>query len=215
MKTIAIIAQKGGVGKTTLTCNLALTAKIYRKKPAVLDMDENQNSAATWIGLRKQEWPIAKTSTIPTVSKMLTILEKLKVDYTFIDTLPSSNEMAIKAAQVADFVVIPVGLSLNEMATVKKSVDIVTKLNKPAILVLSKAKPNKKAKAKKVMATLKAKFPTVPVSPVILWARDTYEWAEDSKMGLIERSAKSVAAQEIKDFYKVVERLLKEHHGTS
>jgi chromosome partitioning protein len=51
MKTVAIISQKGGVGKTTLALHLAVAAERDGKTTVIIDLDP-QASAATWKDLR-------------------------------------------------------------------------------------------------------------------------------------------------------------------
>lgn len=53
MKTIALIAQKGGVGKTTLAVNLAVASGL---RTTIFDLDP-QESAAIWTDRRKIELP--------------------------------------------------------------------------------------------------------------------------------------------------------------
>jgi cellulose biosynthesis protein BcsQ len=53
VKTIALIAQKGGVGKTTLAVNLAVASGL---RTAIFDMDQ-QESAAIWADRRKSDMP--------------------------------------------------------------------------------------------------------------------------------------------------------------
>lgn len=53
MKTIALIAQKGGVGKTTIAVNLAVAATV---RTALFDLDQ-QESAAMWADRRTSELP--------------------------------------------------------------------------------------------------------------------------------------------------------------
>ena len=49
MKTIAILSQKGGAGKTTLAVHLAVAAERDGKTTALIDLDP-QASAASWGG---------------------------------------------------------------------------------------------------------------------------------------------------------------------
>ena len=53
MKSIALIAQKGGVGKTTLAVNLAVASGL---KTALFDLDQ-QESAVMWADRRKADLP--------------------------------------------------------------------------------------------------------------------------------------------------------------
>jgi len=47
MKTVAIISQKGGSGKTTLAVHLAVCAERARRRVAIIDLDP-QASALEW-----------------------------------------------------------------------------------------------------------------------------------------------------------------------
>ena len=49
MKTVAVISQKGGAGKTTLTLHLAVASALSGQNTAVIDLDP-QASAANWAG---------------------------------------------------------------------------------------------------------------------------------------------------------------------
>ena len=56
MRTVAIISQKGGVGKTSLATALAVEATRRRRSAAVFDLDP-QASAAFWKDTRSEETP--------------------------------------------------------------------------------------------------------------------------------------------------------------
>lgn len=56
MKSVAILSQKGGVGKSTLAVHLAVAAERRHVPVAVLDLDP-QASAALWKDSRSSETP--------------------------------------------------------------------------------------------------------------------------------------------------------------
>jgi chromosome partitioning protein len=57
MKTIAVISQKGGAGKTAIALNLAVAALRSGNQRAVIDIDP-QASAKCWHDLRQAEAPV-------------------------------------------------------------------------------------------------------------------------------------------------------------
>ena len=56
MKTLAIISEKGGVGKTTLSINLGVAAALKNKAVAIIDLDP-QASSSEWGDLRESDTP--------------------------------------------------------------------------------------------------------------------------------------------------------------
>ena len=111
MKTIALIAQKGGTGKTTIAAALAVAAHRAGLFTAVIDLDP-QASACNWRDRRVRTRP---EDSEPAVSdaqaaRLPQALERARsagADLIVIDTPARSEQAALAAAQAADLVIIP------------------------------------------------------------------------------------------------------------
>ncbi len=209
MKKIAVLAQKGGVGKTTLCLNLAIAAKLDRKKSAVIDMDP-QKSSSEWAKTRSQQWPQIRASSISLLPKMLTVLNELKTHFVFIDTLPKDDDLtAMAAAKEADIIIIPVGKSILDVRGIAPTVKIAQASSKPTFFVLSRF-PYDPARKEKVLKVLKSKYPDIPIAPVCLIERPTYDASLEQGLGVIEFKPKSHAASDMKTLYRYLLKQMKE-----
>ncbi len=105
MKVIAILNQKGGVGKTTLSINLARAIQLAGCKIVLIDADPQGSS---------RDWNSANGGSILPVLGLdrKTIEADIKniqgYEYAIIDGAPQLREMAVAAIKAADIVLIPV-----------------------------------------------------------------------------------------------------------
>lgn len=108
MKIITIGNSKGGVGKSTLTCNLAVTAARDGKKVVIVDADI-QGSSLAFREIREADDIGAVSITTPTIHKDVT---RLNADIVFIDA-GGRDSAAFRSAVVAsDLFIIPILPSL-------------------------------------------------------------------------------------------------------
>ena len=74
MKTVAILSQKGGTGKTTLTLHLAVEAERKGAATVIVDLDP-QASATSWSDLRQSETPAVISAQATRLAQVLATVE--------------------------------------------------------------------------------------------------------------------------------------------
>jgi chromosome partitioning protein len=87
MDVIAVIAQKGGTGKTTLTLALAVAAQLAGKVTAVIDLDP-QATASNWSDRREADSPVVVSAQPARLPHVLTSAETSGAAMVLIDTPP-------------------------------------------------------------------------------------------------------------------------------
>lgn len=110
MLTIAVLNQKGGVGKSTLSVNLAAKAHMVGKRTLVLDLDR-QGSAFDWYNVRKAGSRLDGLNVVR-ADRALTLpkFQDLSKGYDFVvcDGPPRLSDVTRAAAVAADIVLVPV-----------------------------------------------------------------------------------------------------------
>ena len=147
MRTIALISQKGGAGKSTLARQLAVLAG--QDGPSwIIDRDPQQTSAK-WMRRRQEGAPGAEQPELidlegTPLTKAAAAL-KAQPGTLFIDTRPAVTEQEAEAARVADLVLVPVKPSLDDLEAVGDTLAMLRKLDRPAILIVNLAKNERRA----------------------------------------------------------------------
>ena len=106
MYVVALLSQKGGTGKTTLSLHLAVAAERAGHVAAVIDLDP-QASAAGWKDSRPGETPVVVPIPASRLSQALDLARSAEAEIVFLDTAPHSSDVALAAAEAADIVLIP------------------------------------------------------------------------------------------------------------
>jgi chromosome partitioning protein len=206
MKTIAILSQKGGTGKTTLALHLAVAAERRDIPVAVLDLDP-QASAAGWKDSRVDEAPSVTSIQPSRLNKALEVAEASGAELVIIDSAPHSADAAVAAAEAADFILIPCRAGILDLRAIATTARIVKITGKPARVVLNSTPP----RAPRIVedATEAVKKHGLDVVPVVIHQRSAYAHALTAGQSAEEFEPNGKAAEEIAELFQWLRNLLK------
>lgn len=193
MQVLAILAQKGGVGKSMLARSLAVQGLMDGMKAAILDADP-QGTVVSW-GRRRQ-------AAVPAVvslggQSMTTAIQELNnrgADLVVIDTPPHAQPVISLAAAAADAALLVTGPYPEDLEQVGVVAGIVRGLSKPAGIVLNKTPP--KAHALTLARTALAVF-NLPLCPAAITQLVSHPYASAEGMTAQEWEPGSRAATEL------------------
>ena len=141
MKTISIVSQKVGAGKTTLALHLAVAASQAGMNTAVIDLDP-QASSAKWADRRQSDLPVVISAHASRLAHVLETARAEGGELVLIDTAPHSDNAALEAARMADIVLIPCRPSILDLEAIANSLDIAKLAHKPATVILNAVAPS-------------------------------------------------------------------------
>ena len=203
MHTVAIISRKGGTGKTTLACSLAVAAQQAGVAAVILDMDP-QGSAAAWGRVRQAQPPVVAPTRPGALRANLQSADVAGVQLVILDTAPQVAGAATQAAQVADFVLVPCRPGLLDLAAIPGSVAIAQESSTPVAVLLNAAPIRSPLIGQAQQALMDA---GVVVAPVV-HQRIGHAYAIAEGLAAGEREPGSKAAQEIEALWQWLHREL-------
>ena len=197
MKTLAVISQKGGAGKTTLALHLAVGAIAAGKSAAVVDLDP-QASAAGWRDTRTAEEPAVVSAQAARLSQVLEAARGNGADLAIIDTAPHSEASALAAARAADLILVPCRPAILDLRAVGSTIDLARLAGKPSAVVLN-AVPPRGGLADEAAAAIGNYG--VPVSPIRLGHRAAFVHALTAGQTAQEYEPEGKGAEEVTHLY--------------
>ena len=205
MHTLSIVAEKGGVGKTTLALTLAVAAVQAGRKVAVFDLDP-QATAAQWTDRRDNEFPWVVATPATRLDAALAKARTQGVDFVVIDTPPHAGTDAVEAIRRSDLVLVPVEPHLYTLETLPKLGDLLKLAGStPALFVVSKAAVQGKEAQDAAAFIAQQGF---AVCPVTLHLRAAHRHAGNLGQTAQEYEPKGKAAEESLHVYMYTMQLL-------
>lgn len=200
MKIIAVLSQKGGVGKTTLATCLAVAAEQDGKSTAIIDLDP-QATASFWKDVRQQETPAVASIQSVRLGPMLKACREAGTDLVIIDGAAVARDVTYEAARHADFILVPTKTAVFDTMSMTHTLDVVRQLDRPFAVILTFVPPQgqETEDARKAIEELGA-----TVCPVTIGNRKAFFRAQSAGQAVQEFEPAGIAAAEIKSLYKYI-----------
>lgn len=209
---ISVTSLKGGVGKSTISQNLAVCFAHAGYKVCILDVDTNQ-SAMRWSGLRPEDTPPIPVFGQPDGVELSKNAKHISNDYEIIiiDGTPSLNKVTSKIIMLADLLLIPILPSGLDMWATEQfleryhDAEVEREKKLPAYFLLNQFQPNTNL-SKEVREVLEET--ELPVLKSTLNNRTVYREAVIKGLGVIEYKDKK-AQGELVALYNEISKIIK------
>ena len=221
ISVVAMISQKGGTGKTTLTIHLAVAAMLAGQSVVIVDLDP-QRSAYKWGRIRGDDPPIVVTSTVTQLPRLLRNAEDQGVTLAILDTPPkldvseddesSRQGEAHHAARAADLALITCKPAIFDLQAIGSTVKLAKIARCPARIVFNDV-PSRSTmiyKARRAVEIYETPFALCSIGHRVIFQYS----AVDGRTAL-EFDLHSKASREIDVLYNYMMKALKEVRSES
>ena len=200
-KVITIAQQKGGSGKTTMACHLAVAFNQRGKRVTAIDIDP-QGSFTRWHQIREEKLGEDYTGmNFVTISgwRLQNEINMVKnnSDIIIIDSPPHTQTETKTAIRAADIVIIPAQPTPTDLWATEETIKIVTNERIPHRILLNRVVQNSN-----LYKEISCKFPSLLESKI--GNRISFAGAMADGKTATEVFSKSLASQEIKNISKEI-----------
>jgi chromosome partitioning protein len=209
VRTLAILSQKGGTGKTTVAVHLATAACLAGKHVLMADLDP-QKSATEWRRMRTADAPALIEAKAGTLFVASHTAERTGVDLMLLDTRPAQDSDIAEAVRLADLCLLVLRPSFFDIKAIARTLEMTRAMGKPALFVVNQAPAQREHREPPaVLEAISAlRDMGAPLAPVGLRARNIYQSAVARGLTAQEAAPGSAAAQEISLLWAHVDQVL-------
>jgi chromosome partitioning protein len=204
MRTISVVARKGGAGKTTLAVHLAIAAHLRGLKTILADADP-QRSSSEVLKVRPGDGPKRVETSGPKVFALQDMARRAGEEFLVIDTPCSPEQDVCAAMAMSDLVLVAVRPTFLDIAAAVRSIDAARRMARPAEIVITQAYAMRAGlEPPSVQKALEAlRFTGLAVCPVVVRSRAIYQSAL-ARGCSAEELGTSAAADEISRLWRHV-----------
>lgn len=198
MKVLAVLSQKGGVGKTTLATSLAVAAETDGKSVALIDLDP-QATATFWHDTRGKDSPAVISIQPIRLGAVIKAAAEQGTDLVVIDGAAVQREIAYDAAAVSDFVLVPTKPAVFDIKSMTETIKAVQQHEKPLAVVLNMIAPTG---VENTDAFDAAQMLGVDICPITVGNRKAFFRSQGEGLAVQEFEPGGKAAEEIQKLYE-------------
>jgi chromosome partitioning protein len=210
MHVLALVAQKGGCGKSTLSVGLAVAAMVNGDRVALIEADA-QGTLSKWKERRDDPYP--RLVRVADPSDMEPAISSLQADgiwLAIIDTAATSNRLAMRAIERADFCLIPARPSPADIEASIPTLIAIRRLNRRFAYILNQT-PSRGGRLSEAATSLHSLG--VLALPYV-GLRNDHQDALGAGLGVTEFAQMGKAAEEIRALWGwVLKQLVGESSG--
>ncbi len=195
--TLAVIAQKGGVGKSTFARSIAVQALLEGKKAAIIDAD-TQATSYKWSKRRKQAAPTVVQLGESTIAEAIKKLIGRGAEFIVVDTPPHSQPIINIVAKASDAALIVTQPYPDDLQEVGIPAGILQALGKPSGIILNNTPTRAQAVTMARAALATFPMPTCPTSITHLMA---HPYASADGQTAQEREPNGKSATELAEIW--------------
>ena len=205
MKTITLVTQKGGSGKSSILASLAVAAGEAGERVFVLDLDR-QGTLAHWIGRREVDTPgFDRVNTEAQLDTALATLSQQKFTVVFIDTAGTDSPLVTAAIRAADLCLIPARPTPADLEATQPTLEAIQATRRRFAFILNQT-PVRSGRLNEAAAGLKmlGVLAEPPISQ-----RNDHQDAIGAGQGVTEFNPRGKAAEEIRALWGWIKTKLK------
>jgi len=210
MRIISLLTQKGGAGKSTLTCNLAVAAMQAGEKVLALDLDHEQGTLSEWAKLRPEDKPPVPVAQLPggDSRQLGSVLDAARDRFglMLLDLPGRDSPLTHNAMSVADLCLVPLRPTRPDALAIRKTVEALMIGKKRFAFILNQCPPAHNARSAEMSAGLVS---LGYLADPMICMRAAFQDAYAAGQGVTEYEPDGKAAAEIRRLWKWIDQQTK------